>query len=113
MGIDFSHTEAHWSYSGFMNFRRRIAQEIEIDLDMMEGFGGDIPFDSVNDPIMPLLNHSDCEGELTPKECGIVAPRLRELVSTWDDEDYDKRHALYLAEGMDEAVDRNENLIFT
>ena len=112
MGLNFSHTEASWSYSGFDKFRHRLAQEVEIDLDMMDGFGGDIPFDSINDQIKPLLDHSDCEGELTPEECATVAPRLRELVSNWDYEDYDKRHALYLAEGMDEAASNNENLRF-
>ena len=112
MGLNFSHAEASWSYSGFDEFRHRLALEAGIDLYMMDGFGGDIPFDSINDPIKPLLDHSDCEGELTPEECATVAPRLRELVSNWDDEDYDKRHALYLAEGMDEAASNNENLRF-
>ena len=28
MGIDFSHGDASWSYSGFNRFRKRLAQEI-------------------------------------------------------------------------------------
>ena len=112
MGIDFSHDEAHWSYSGFHDFRRRLAQEIEVDLGMMDGFGGDIPFDSVKDSIEPLLNHSDCEGGLTPEECAKAAPRLRELVSKWPDDDYDKRNALMLAKGMEEALSKDVNFEF-
>lgn len=112
MGIDFSHTEAYWAYSGFHRFRLRLAQEIQIDLEMMDGFGGDIPFDSVNDSIKPLLDHSDCEGELTPEECAKVAPRLRELVAAWPDDDRDKINALRLAEGMERASANVENLIF-
>ena len=108
MGLDFSHDKAHWSYSGFDVFRHRIAQEIQIDLDMMDGFGGDIPLDSIKDSIEPLLNHSDCDGGLTPDVCSKVAPRLRELVSSWDDDDYDKKHALLLAEGMEEAIAEDE-----
>ena len=108
MGIDFSRSKAHWSYSGFAGFRRRLALEIEVDLGMMDGFGGDIPFDSIKDPIEPLLNHSDCDGGLTPNDCSKVAPRLRELVSDWDDDDYDKKHALFLAEGMEEAISEDE-----
>lgn len=112
MGIDFSHCEAQWSYSGFMNFRRRIAQKIGVDLGMMDGFGGDIPFDSIKDSIEPLLNHSDCDGGLTPSDCAKVAPRLRELVSNWTDDDYDKRNALMLAKGMEEALSKDVNFEF-
>ncbi|MCL1700756.1 hypothetical protein [Lysinibacillus sp. Bpr_S20] len=81
MGLDFSHGEAHWSYGGFNNFRRRLASKIGMNLDGMVGFGGNIPFHIYQDNIIPLLNHSDCEDELTIEECKQVAPRLRELVS--------------------------------
>lgn len=40
----------------------------------MDGFGGDVSFDTISDPIKPLLDHSDCEGELTPEECAGTAP---------------------------------------
>lgn len=117
MGIDFSHCEAHWAYSGFMRFRIRLAKEIGIDLMKMDGFGeapdyGGLPWDKVIDPIVPLLNHSDCDGELSPQECKLVAPRLRELVASWPDDDYDKIKALELAEGMEFAADEGEALIF-
>src|SRR5665648_1061503 len=111
MGLDFSHSNAHWSYSGFYDFRRRLAQEINVDLEMMDGFGGDIPFDLIKDSIEPLLNHSDCGGGLTPADCARVAPMLRELVKGWADDDYDKRHALTLAEGMEEAIAEDLSLI--
>lgn len=112
MGLDFSHSNAHWSYSGFYNFRRRLAQEINVDLEMMDGFGGGIPFDLIKDSIEPLLNHSDCGGGLTPSDCAKVAPRLRELVKGWADDDYDKINALRLAEGMEEAISKDVNFEF-
>ena len=145
MGLDFSHCEAHWAYSGFMRFRTRLAAEAGIALHCMKGFAGGptgkpfeiltisgqseesgkmpgfdkyigsqpvISWDGVKDDIKPLLNHSDCDGILTPEECAKVAPRLRELVSAWPDDDRDKRNALWLAEGMDEAASKGENIEF-
>lgn len=112
MGLKFSHCDARWSYSGFGRFRRRLANEIGMDLDRVEGFNGFIPFSSYEDDILPLLNHSDCDGELTVEECRKVAPRLRKLVSSWEDGDYDKRKAIELANGMDYAVEYNEPLGF-
>jgi len=69
MGLNFSistrSSNAAWSYSGFGNFRRKLAEEIRIDLNAMEGFGGKTKWDTVKDPIKYLLNHSDCDGHLT------------------------------------------------
>jgi len=116
MGIDFSHCDAHWAYSGFHTFRTNLAKEIGINLENMLGFGGSFKWDNVQDDIVPLLNHSDCDGELSVEECKRVAPRLRELVSNWTlwplDKGYDHEHALLLAEGMDSAVERGEPLRF-
>ena len=123
MGIDFSHCGAHWAYSGFNRFRERIAGEIGINLRDMEGFSGFLPtpnqeekealkWNKIIDPIKLLLNHSDCDGILTPEECAKVAPRLREIISDWDDEDYDKQNAIELAEGMEQASFLGEDLEF-
>lgn len=118
MGLDFSHTNAHWAYSGFMRFRERLAAEIGIDLNKMEGFNKEndykgLSWEKIVDPIKFLLDHSDCEDDLSPELCSKVAPRLRELVSSWDDDDYDKEQALLLAEGMELAFSKNEPLEFT
>lgn len=145
MGIDFSHCEAHWAYSGFMRFRTRIATEAGIVLSCMSGFSSGpigkqyetliilgeseesgsalgfdkyvgrqsvIPWESIKDDIAPLLNHSDCDGKLTSKECAKVAPRLRELVAKWPEDDRDKINALELVNGMDSAVKANDCLRF-
>jgi hypothetical protein len=114
MGLDFSHTDARWSYSGFHEFRRRLARELGIDLDKMDGFvdRNGLSWDKIIDPIKPFLNHSDCDGELSVRECRMVALRLRVLIADWPDDDYDKRNALLLAEGMELAVASNEPLVF-
>ena len=121
MGIDFAYQkieypenredQPHWSYSGFMEFRKRLAAEIDIDLDAMQGFcePGEIyrEWDTVNDAIVSFLDHSDCEGEMDYNICETVAPRLRELVAKWPDDDYDKITALRLASMMDQCA-KNE-----
>lgn len=81
----------------------------------MQGFssptGKNLSWDNVFDPIKPLLNHSDCDGELSPVECAVVAPRLRQLIENWED-DRDKKQGLMLAEGMEYCVTNGEVLIF-
>lgn len=116
MGIQFSHCDASWSYGGFDRFRHHLAEQIGIDLDKMQGFNhrriGVIPWDQVNDPIVPLLNHSDCDGTLSAKDCRTVAPRLRQLVNDWPVDDYDRVMALSLAEGMERAAKARQKLRF-
>ena len=128
--MDFNNSDASWSYSGFMVFRKRLAKEIGIEnLDSMWGFGGNVQWDKYkDDPIYILLYHSDCDGDMSPEECGKVAPRLRELVAEWSDNDddynylgscdseiweaFDKRQALLLAEGMEYCAETGEKLRF-
>lgn len=69
-------------------------------------------WDDLTDPIVPLINHSDCEGELTAEECRSVAPRLREIVSVWPDDDYDRIMATHLANTMDECAEADVPLEF-
>ena len=113
MGLDFSHCEAHWGYGGFNRFRVRIINNLGI-LSANPNNWPDFLKDErlVNDSIYPLLDHSDCDGELTVEECKIVAPRLRELIAAWNNDDYDKREALELIKGMELAIKNNENLEF-
>jgi len=115
MGIDFSHCDAHWAYPEFMQFRSRLAKEIGVEIMEMEGFieNGRRWRSLPPDPIIGLLFHSDCDGELSPEECERIAPRLRELVSKWPDDDYDKMNALDLAIGMETAACAFEPLRFT
>lgn len=113
MGLDFSHCNANWSYSGFHHFRKKIAMTIGVDLPKMEGFGGDIQFNRLHyHPLQILLNHSDCDGEIPPEQCRELAPALRKAVEDWPSFDYDKLMALELAEGLESAADNGEHLRF-
>jgi hypothetical protein len=101
-----------------MDFRKRLASSIGIDLEKMDGFTAaknsvGLPWDKIIDPIKPLLDHSDCDGELSAAACRVVAPRLRQLVADWPVDDYDKIMALRLADGMDAAGNENVPLQFT
>lgn len=117
MGLNFKNSTAQWSYSGFNYFRKRLAKEIGINLYDMEGFGdGCHSWENVKDDIVPLLNHSDCEGELSPEDCKSVAPRLRELVSNWDNRiweyEHDTQNARILADDMEKFGEKGIPLEF-
>ena len=113
MGLDFSHGDAHWTYSDFHAFRSELAAMVGIaDLSTMEGFGGTRSFDALPDDIRPLLDHSNCDGALSPEECSRIAPRLEALIrqkeETWDYRD----SGLSLVEGMKKAASQGESLTF-
>lgn len=121
MGLDFTHCEAHWSYSGFHNFRQRLWDQLHKeysiptdDLIGMYGFGGDTSWDlfPADDPMRVFMNHSDCDGVLSPLECSAIAPRLKTLIADWDEDDWDRNSAEELIAGMELAADCNEDLEF-
>jgi hypothetical protein len=161
MGLGLSVNGKHvagWSYSGFNSFRERVAKQVGIELRKMEGFsdvdktileregweayrkayeadmlGPKISWKTVKDPIKYLLHHSDCEGTIGPKRCGLIADRLEEIIKEWPDcqklkvdpfwqekgysaemdwRDYDKEQALGLIAGMREAAKIGKPLEF-
>lgn len=56
------------SYSGFHYWRTILAALNGIDLEKMVGFGGETAW-TEGEAFYELLNHSDCEDELTPSQC--------------------------------------------
>src|SRR6056297_679517 len=113
MGVDFSHCEAHWSYSGFNLFRRRIASIIMKTEQLIDDLYGDkmIYRYMVNESIYPLIDHSGCDGELTPKELKQIIPQFENALNKIEDE-YDADNGKELLRGMKLALDNNENLEF-
>lgn len=135
MGLGFNHRTAdsdwstccpHWAFDGFGLFRRRLAEAEGLDLEEMQGygkyneFGNHVPgarsWDEIDTPLKPLLDHSDCDGELTPEECAQVFPRLRKILEGWDLDDpgfhYDYRSGLRLADCMEACTKAGEKLEF-
>jgi len=56
------------SYSGFHYWRVKLAKSVGIELDKMSGFGGSVIW-TEDEPHYELLDHSDCEGEITAQQC--------------------------------------------
>lgn len=125
MGINFTWKQrntkkkpeptAQWAYSGFMRFREKVAHHYGITLKDMDGFHGTTKWKNVKaEPSMKrFLNHSDCDGILSPNTCFDLAPILRKVVSNWEDSDYDKQMALLLADNMESCFKAGNPLIFT
>ncbi len=91
MGLDTTHDAWHGPYSAFMEWRIWLAKQIEINLLDMEGFSerdylnpdrkkGTIKWNTVDDDLKFLLNHSDCDGHLTPTKCKKIAERLKSII---------------------------------
>lgn len=123
MGIDFRYRiepddipNVGCSYSNFARLRRSLASLVGIDLASMDGFyrgdGTCVSWDAfASEPLVPFLNHSDCDGELSPCDCAKVAARLRELIPRIDDE-YHVEICTGLADMMDECVRHHVPLEF-
>src|SRR5262249_12016522 len=89
---DTSHNAWHGSYSSFGEWRRRIAEVAGFPpLPDMWGHspvykgeppGKQLPWGTTSgDPrLIPLLNHSDCDGEIAPVNCHLIAEALEELL---------------------------------
>lgn len=98
---------------GFRIFRTRIAAACGISIDQMQGYDGNIPWSEINDDIVPLLDHSDCDGWLTAKQCKRIAPRLQAILNLWPDDDYDKARGMMLVRGMKKCAKLNKKLLFS
>jgi hypothetical protein len=112
MGLDFSNSDAHWSYSGFNSFRSRLANAIGITLNEMEGFGGSTSWATVKDDLKYFLDHSDCEGKISPKRCGKIAVRIEKIIKGWPTDDWDRQEATILVRDMKRTSKGTEPLIF-
>lgn len=120
MGLNFSRSTARWTYSGFAFFRRRLAGSIGVDLNQMQGFigpddeelGHAISWSTVSDPIVPLLDHSDCDGSLSPHECLCVGLRLVQIINDWEEDDRDRMEAEVFAQDLIECGRNGEAMEF-
>ncbi len=69
-------------YSSFGQWRETICRAAGMgDLNDYVGFGGSTPWPSKSkEPLVILLNHSDCDGRITVKQLRPLANRLAELL---------------------------------
>src|SRR6266566_4236438 len=89
MGLDCSHDCWHGAYSAFMRWRSKLLEvSYHLDLMQMKNFNGDITWQVLGkDPLVILLNHSDCDGIIEVKDCEPLANRLEELLPLLPKED--------------------------
>lgn len=101
MGLDTSHDCWHGPYSAFMRWRERLVRLAWGGYGEQGGQRGNLwnypgyhgqqyhkqdqtspePLKyPENDPLVTLICHSDCDGEIAPELCGPLADRLQEIM---------------------------------
>ena len=79
MGLDTTHDCWHGPYSMFSAWRTELAAAIGLSLNQMDGFGGDREWPD-DEPLVLLLEHSDCDGEIAADKTELIADRLAEII---------------------------------
>ncbi len=132
MGLDTTHECWHGAYSAFNRWRTIVARmTLGIELDRMEGFerrllvGGldrkPVSWDPYrNRPIVKLLNHSDCDGEILAEDCLAIAEELEAIMIRARDVPPGHGHMINFAystqrwiDGLKLAAANGENVVFS
>ncbi len=101
MGLDTTHGAFHGAYSAFSRWRNAIEVAAEYPLVTDERghtYPSNINWDAITednlygkwettpeDPLIVLIAHSDCEGEIYPEQAGPLADRLEQLLPLVND----------------------------
>lgn len=88
MGLDTTHDAFHGAYSAFNNFRRFLLKSIggsyppHENKELMDGYWyfGDGYSVETHKGLAEFFRHSDCEGEISPEMCKIVADELEAIL---------------------------------
>ncbi len=119
MGLDTSYNCWNGPYGSFNRFRKSLAEQIGISLDDYIGYGcpnATKELSSINHDIMPLLNHSDCDGELTVMECKKIVKGLNNILKNFNDKlqaDSDfKEDIIQFKKGCLLAIKENKSVEF-
>lgn len=114
MGLDTSHDAWHGPYSSFNEFRGKLASKIGVNIKSLQGYGGDQPFPK--DDLSILLDHSDCDGEISPTDCAKLAIRLEEILTDIPEEKLVfwslHKQTTQFIKGLKLAASKNEPLDF-
>lgn len=118
MGLDTSHGAWSGPYSSFAEWRGAVAEAAGFPpLDDMRGFGGSIPWSDpriTDQGLVLLLNHSDCDGEISPSDCARIADSLERLLGEFrgEESEYYRDRTREFIEGCRAAARANQHLIF-
>lgn len=88
MGLDTTHNAFHGAYSAFNSFRKFICEATggsfppHRDKSLKDGcfYYGDGYSPETHKGLTEFLSHSDCDGEISPEMCKIIADELEELL---------------------------------
>lgn len=124
------HDYVQFSYAGFSHFRNQLAKAAGIGTKMdQEGLHEipDLPMNSYpldnfygeweqdpDDPLLALLVHSDCDGMLPARLCGLVADRVEELAEdAFEDSPYRyDDHARRFVDDLRHCAESDHDLMF-
>ena len=118
MGLDTTHNCWHGGYSGFNRFRYSLGYQIGIDLDDYLGYEGKKgkKLEDIDHDLMPLFNHSDCDGILTVEESKKIVNGLNSVLENFNEElecDYNfKEKIIQFRDGCLDAISQNEIVEF-
>jgi hypothetical protein len=114
MGLDTTHNCWHAPYSSFSEFRHSLGRQIGIDLDEYIGYGdkGTKNLTDIQHDLMPLFNHSDCDGELSVEESKQIVKGLNNILDNFNEEvksSYNfKENIIQFRDGCLDAISKNE-----
>ncbi|MFF4867493.1 hypothetical protein ACFY3J_38820 [Streptomyces sp. NPDC001231] len=115
---DVTSPDVSWSYTGFNMFREWLAHAEGFALAEMNGFGGDHTWSSISTTLVPLFDHPDDDGSLTPAQCAAMLPRLEAIIDQLQHEVSDPvlqrrvDDARQLVTVMKYCLDKDVELIF-
>lgn len=118
MGLNTTHGAWDGPYSSFHEWRRKIAELIDVPLDNMEGFTENVARlkwkNLKPNPLHALLNHSDCDGNIPYRKCKGIAEELEKLLPRLQSYEYryylDK--TIKFIDGCKLAYNRKEKIEF-
>lgn len=113
MGLETSHDCWHGAYSSFSQWRHWLAAQIGVDLDSMQGFGGGGRWVDVESGLVPLLDHSDCYGQIMPDDAARIADALDAIAENANPADeWEISRARQFSAGCRLAAEANEHIHF-
>jgi len=138
MGLDTTHGCWNGSYSSFNGWRKELARAAGLPpLELMEGYAALNPLVKLlydkklishisgtdlseqlpirwsclkEDPLIGLLDHSDCDGNIPWEHCTALSNRLQELLPKMP-EGLRERTKIF-SDGLIDAAERHENVDF-
>lgn len=138
MGLNISHDCWDGAYSAFSRWRNIIAIAAGYEIcNVQYDNGMIIPTimldwghitddnclgkwsEQPSDPLLYLIVHSDCDGIIKPEHARLLAKRLLEIVPLLPTEDDNshignlKNKTLQFIAGLEDAANKNENVIFS